>query len=90
MLLDEALDWVVRLKTGAPTRADLEELQRWRAQSPAHEEAYKAAARIFRNAGMAAQELADRPVAIDPALAAQRSRPAILARRALLDRKSVV
>jgi transmembrane sensor len=84
MLLDEALDWVVRLKTGAPTRADLEELQRWRAQSPAHEEAFKAAARIFRNAGMAAQELADRPVAVDPALAAQRSRPAILARRALL------
>jgi transmembrane sensor len=84
MLLDEALDWVVRLKTGAPTRAHLEELQRWRAQSPSHEEAFKTAARIFRNAGMAAQELADQPVAIDPALAAQGSRPAILARRALL------
>lgn len=84
VLLDEALDWVVRLKTGAPTRADLEELQRWRAQSPAHEEAFKAAARIFRNAGVAAQELADQPVAIDAALAVQGSRPPILARRALL------
>jgi transmembrane sensor len=84
VLLDEALDWVVRLKTGAPTRADLDELQRWRAQSLAHEEAFKAAARIFRNAGIAAQELADQPVAIDAALAAQRSSPKILARRAFL------
>lgn len=84
VLLDEALDWVVRLKTGAPTRADLDELQRWRAQSLAHEEAFKTAARIFRNAGIAAQELADQPVAIDAALAAQRSSPKILARRAFL------
>src|SRR5580698_6775690 len=84
VLLDEALDWVVRLKTGAPTRADVEQLQRWRAQSPAHEEAFKTAARIFRNAGIAAQELDDQPIAIDAALAAQRSSPKIPARRAFL------
>lgn len=58
-LLDQALDWVARLKAGAPTRADVDALQRWRAQSPAHEEAFKRAARLLRAATAAAQELAD-------------------------------
>lgn len=57
-LLDEALDWVIRLKTGAPLRSDLEALQRWREQSVAHDEAFKTAARLFRQAGVAARELA--------------------------------
>jgi transmembrane sensor len=83
LLRDEALDWIVRLKTGAPTRADLEALQRWRQQSVAHEEAFKKAARIFRHSGIAAQELADQPVAVDAALASRRSSPSI-ARRAFL------
>lgn len=56
-LLDEALAWIVRLKTGEPTRADVTALQRWREQDPAHEAAFKAAARLYRNAGLAAQEL---------------------------------
>ncbi|WP_229171443.1 FecR/PupR family sigma factor regulator, partial [Bradyrhizobium altum] len=58
-LLDEALDWVVRLKAGAPTRADVDALQRWRAQSPDHEDAFRAAARLLRSASAAAKELAD-------------------------------
>ena len=77
-LVDEALDWVVRLKTGAPSRADVEALQRWRERSPAHEEAFKNAARLFRQAGIAAQELADAPM---PAAA---RKPKMLARRAFL------
>lgn len=58
-LLDEALDWVVRLKAGEPTRNDLAELQRWRRRSAAHEEAFRNAARLWRVASVAAQELAD-------------------------------
>jgi transmembrane sensor len=61
--LEQALDWIVRLKTGEPTRADVEALQCWRAQGAAHEEAFKEAARIFRHAGIAARELADQPAA---------------------------
>lgn len=57
-LLDEALDWVVRLRTGEPTRADIEALQQWRGRSAAHEDAFKRAAKIFRHAGIAAVELA--------------------------------
>jgi transmembrane sensor len=81
---DEALDWVVRLKTGEPTKADIEALQRWRRQSPAHEEAFKNAARLFRNAGIAARELADEQGASAPVPGLRRSSSRVLARRALL------
>jgi transmembrane sensor len=87
-LLNEALDWVVRLKTGEPTRADIEALQQWRRQSVEHEEAFKKAARVFRHAGIAALELADQPATTDAALALQRWPPRVLGRvlgrRALL------
>jgi transmembrane sensor len=56
-LLDQALDWIVRLKTGEPTKDDVEAFQRWCNQSPAHQEAYRTAARVWRNAGIAAKEL---------------------------------
>jgi transmembrane sensor len=56
-LLDEAIAWIVRLKTDEPTRADILELERWRAQSAAHEEAFKRAARIHRHAGIVAGQL---------------------------------
>ncbi|WP_246801366.1 FecR family protein [Bradyrhizobium genosp. L] len=62
-LLDEALDWVVRLKTGTPTRADVDALQRWRGQSPAHEAAFRTAASLLRTASIAAQELASEQAA---------------------------
>ncbi|MGJ4942103.1 FecR family protein [Bradyrhizobium sp. HKCCYLS1011] len=71
-LLDEALDWVIRLKTGAPLRSDLDALQRWREQSPAHDEAFKKAARLFRQAGLAARELAHEQQS-EPAAAARDS-----------------
>jgi transmembrane sensor len=80
--MDEALDWVVRLKTGASTRADVDALQRWRQQSDAHEQAFKSAARILRNAGIAVQRLSDEPAA-RPSESASRS-PQGLARRAFL------
>jgi transmembrane sensor len=81
-LLDEALDWVVRLKAGAPTRADVDALQRWRAQSPAHEEAFRKAARLLRTASVAAQELADEQAASP---AAARQQPShLLTRRVML------
>jgi transmembrane sensor len=83
-LLNEALDWVVRLKTGEPTRGDVEALQQWRQQSPAHEEAFKTAARLLRNAGIAASELADDQHVADIASVLQRSLPRPLARRAFL------
>jgi transmembrane sensor len=62
-LLHEALDWIVRLKAGEPTTADVEAFQRWRSQSSAHDEASKTAARIWRNAGIAAKELAAKELA---------------------------
>lgn len=84
VLLEEALDWVVRLKTGAPVRADLEALQRWRDQSPEHEAAFRKAARLFRNAGIAAGELAGQPAVIDAARASPGLPARVLARRAFL------
>jgi transmembrane sensor len=83
-LLDEALDWIVRLKTGEPTRADVEALQRWREQSVAHEEAFKRAAGIYRHASIAARELADQSSEIDAAGALGRSPSKVFARRAFL------
>ncbi len=52
-LLHEALDWIVKLKTGEPTRRDIDDLQRWRAISPVHEAAFKRAAQIYRTVGSA-------------------------------------
>jgi transmembrane sensor len=56
-LLDEAIAWIVRLKTGEPTRADVEALEQWRGLSAAHEAAFKRAARIHRDAGIVAGRL---------------------------------
>uniref|UniRef100_A0ABS3MHQ8 DUF4880 domain-containing protein n=1 Tax=Bradyrhizobium quebecense TaxID=2748629 RepID=A0ABS3MHQ8_9BRAD len=82
-LLDEALDWVVRLKAGAPTRVDVDALQRWRAQSPGHEEAFRQAARLLRSASAAAKELADETASASVvALPSRPSRP--LTRRIVL------
>jgi ferric-dicitrate binding protein FerR (iron transport regulator) len=81
-LLDEALDWVVRLRTGEPTRADIEALQQWRGRSVAHEDAFKRAAQIFRHAGIAAVELAVEQARKERAPANPRRR--VFVRRALL------
>jgi len=88
-LLDEALDWIVRLKAGEPTTADVEAFQRWRSQSGAHEEASKTAARIWRNAGIAAKELAAKELAAETSVVEirrdrQASPGSFLSRRAVL------
>jgi transmembrane sensor len=82
LLLDEALDWVIRLKDGAPTRADVNAFLRWRQQSDAHEQALKAAVRLYRLAGVAAKELADEDPASGAPLGSRP--PLLLARRAAL------
>jgi hypothetical protein len=58
-LLDQALSWIVRLKSGEATQADLVALRRWRDESPRHEEAFRDAARLWRRIRTAAQELAE-------------------------------
>nr|WP_283812753.1 DUF4880 domain-containing protein [Bradyrhizobium tropiciagri] len=83
-MLDEALDWVARLKAGAPTRADVDALQTWRAQSPAHEDAFRKAARLLRTATIAAQELAGEHGAVAAGAIVQRRPPHLLTRRLLL------
>ncbi|QOZ37162.1 iron dicitrate transport regulator FecR [Bradyrhizobium sp. CCBAU 53421] len=83
-LLDEALDWVVRLKAGAPTRADVDALQRWRAQSPAHEDAFRAAARLLRSASAAAKELADEQATAASVVALPPRSSRLLTRRIVL------
>jgi transmembrane sensor len=81
-LFDEALDWVLGLKAGAPTRADLDALSRWRQQSDAHEKAFKAAVRLYRLVGTAARELADEQAAsVAPPVPRP---PRLIARRAAL------
>ncbi|HEY0147222.1 MAG TPA: FecR domain-containing protein [Methylovirgula sp.] len=57
-LLNKALDWIALLKGGEPARTDIEALQRWRAESPAHEEAFRRAVEIWRNLSAASEELA--------------------------------
>ncbi|MDI4235744.1 DUF4880 domain-containing protein [Bradyrhizobium sp. Arg237L] len=83
-LLDEALDWVVRLKTDEPTRADVDALQRWREQSPAHDAAFKKAVQLFRMASVAARELADEQQASDVVVTASQPPPRRLTRRIML------
>ncbi|WP_245476760.1 FecR domain-containing protein [Bradyrhizobium sp. Leo170] len=83
-LLDEALDWVVRLKTDEPTRADVDALQRWRDQSQAHDAAFKKAVQLFRMASVAARELADEQQASDVVVTASQPPPRRLTRRIML------
>ncbi len=57
-LMREALAWVVRLRSGEATNADLEDVRAWRTQSPQHEAAFVQAARLWRNLKGAADNLA--------------------------------
>jgi transmembrane sensor len=50
-LIRDALAWVVRLKSGEATLADAEQLVNWRAQSPAHERAFRDAVKCWRAIG---------------------------------------
>jgi transmembrane sensor len=56
-LVDQALDWVLLLRSGRATVADADALRTWREQSPEHEEAFKTAVRLWRDLGMVARGL---------------------------------
>jgi len=60
-LTQEALDWVVLLKSGSATVADGAALQSWRQRDPAHEAAFRNAVKLWNNLGATARELADAP-----------------------------
>ncbi|MGL4556727.1 MAG: FecR domain-containing protein, partial [Afipia sp.] len=79
-LLDEAIVWIVRLKTEEITRADIDDFQRWRARSAAHEAAFQRAALINWRAGVVAGKLTA-PSARVAGIATSRGR---LSRRALI------
>lgn len=84
-LLDEALDWVVRLKSGEATGADLDALHSWRGRSPAHEEAFRSAARLWRRTAAAARELEDERAETGTTIAARPpTRRIFTTRRAIL------
>lgn len=61
-LLDRAIDWVALLRSGRATTDDADQLQRWRALSPAHEAAFRQAARLYRDLGAMGAELERRKV----------------------------
>jgi ferric-dicitrate binding protein FerR (iron transport regulator) len=58
-LIRDALAWVVRLKSGEATLEDAEQLISWRAQSPAHERAFRDAVKCWKAIGPAL--VSDRP-----------------------------
>ncbi len=80
-LLDEAIAWIVHLKTGEPTRDEFDAFKRWRSQSPAHENAFRRAAQINQRAGIVAGRLTAPDATHVADLAARHRR---LSRRALL------
>lgn len=50
-LEDEALDWVMRFASGAASRHDIDSLQQWARQSPAHTAAFDQASRAWQLVG---------------------------------------
>lgn len=81
-LLREAIAWVVRLRTGEPTRDEFEGFKRWRSQSPAHEAAVRRAIEINQRAGVVAGRLAAQDEAAR--ITAMTSRRGRITRRVLL------
>ncbi|MGQ4274689.1 FecR family protein [Terrihabitans sp. B22-R8] len=53
------MSWVVRIKSGEATRMDAHRLSAWRAQSSAHEEAFREAADLWRKMGAPAAATAE-------------------------------
>jgi transmembrane sensor len=50
-LIRDALAWVIRLKSGEATLEDAEQLINWRAQSQAHERAFRDAVKCWKAVG---------------------------------------
>ena len=57
----EAHRWVTQLVSGEASTTDADAIKRWRNQSPAHEAAFIAAIRQWRDFGVAGQRLRGRP-----------------------------
>jgi transmembrane sensor len=53
----EALAWVVRLRSGEATNADLADLQAWREQSSEHDSAFRQAATLWRDLKQTAEQV---------------------------------
>lgn len=81
-LTREAIDWVVRLRSGEATTDDSAALQRWRRQSPAHEEAFHRAVKLWRDFRTVAERSRDEDLIVSNALLAWLHRP--VARRAMV------
>lgn len=74
---DEAIDWLVRLRSGRATAADRAAFADWRRRSPAHDAAAREAEALWR-------DLAGTPVAAGAALPAATGRGRPATRRAVL------
>lgn len=55
---DEAISWIVLLRSGEATQADLDKLERWRSRSSRHESEFRKAAALWRTCREAVRELA--------------------------------
>jgi transmembrane sensor len=55
-LSNEAIDWLVKLKSGRATQSDEADFQLWRAQSPDHEAAAREAETVWYGSGIAGEE----------------------------------
>jgi transmembrane sensor len=80
-LTEEALAWIVRLRSGRATVGDAEALRAWRARSAEHEQAYGAAIRLWRDLQTMARQLERNDV---PLSSPVWTRSRILSRRALV------
>jgi transmembrane sensor len=63
-LTQEAIDWVVRLRSGEATTDDVGALKRWRGQSPAHEKAFRHAAKLWRGFETVAEQSPEQPATV--------------------------
>ncbi len=63
-LTQEAIDWVVRLRSGEATTDDVEALKRWRGQSPAHEAAFRNAGKLWRGFKTVAERSPEEPATL--------------------------
>ncbi|UZE50932.1 DUF4880 domain-containing protein [Rhodopseudomonas sp. P2A-2r] len=80
---DQAMDWVVLLRSGSATTDDAAALQQWRQQSLQHEEAFTQAVRLFRDLGALGAQLERRNARSLPVQLSPSARP-VFGRRALL------
>lgn len=79
-LVREAIAMVVRLTSGEATTADAVEIRQWRSQSPAHEAAFKQAAKLWKDFGTVAAAKASQQATRTRILGMDR----VVARRAFL------